>query len=1142
MLVHGNRAEALRDVLVAWMRHQPLAPLEDEVVLVQSNGIAQWLRLALADEREGGCGIAAAMRFDLPSRFLWRAYRAVLGRDAVPEISPFDESRLVWRLMRLLPGLLADPAYLPLARFLVDDTDARKRFQLARRLADLFDQYQVYRADWLAAWAAGEDTICDPRGRATLLPDDQRWQAALWRALRTDLLAAGVAETGGRAVVHEAFMEAAGRADRTRPAGVPRRLLVFGLSSLPQQSLEVLAALSRWSQVLMCVHNPCEHHWADIVQGRELLRRHRIPRQRLRDGFPQEAADEALHLHAHPLLAAWGRQGRDFIALLDGYDDAAARSRHADLLAGAGQRIDCFEAADGGTLLAQLQDDIRDLRPLAETQALWPPLAPDDRSIVFHVAHGAQREVEILHDHLLAALDADPALRPRDIMVMVPDIDAYAPHIRAVFGLHDKDDPRHIPFCLADQGARAKAPLVRGLDLLLSLPDARVTASEVLDLLEVPALRRRFGLEEGDLPTLARWIRGANVRWGLHAAHRSDFGLPADDDAAQHTWLFGLRRMLLGYAAGFDVAWNGLESHGEVGGLDAALLGPLAQLIVRLDASWHALREPTTPTRWAERLSRLLSDFFDVGDDADAALMLERLETALADWCAACAEAGFDEKLPLAVVAEHWTSALDTSGLSQRFFAGAVTFATLMPMRAIPFRHICLLGMNDGEYPRTRAPFDFDLMSRPGQARPGDRSRREDDRYLFLEALLSARDTLYVSWVGRSIADNAERPASVLVGQLRDHLAAGWRMADGTDLLARLTVEHPLQPFSPRYFSSAEPELFTYAGEWRAAALPAAAPAPLDAFVRETPLTLAELSAFLRKPVEMFFRERLGVRLEVTEEDAADVEPFAANALQSWQRGADVIVPQWRALLCGGDVAAARAEVLDRLARRGEFAPGGFGRAEANELEAEMTFLFAECERLFAVWPGDCDDVNVNVGNGALVDVLTGLRTNATGERARIVVEASDLERRDKRGKRETRYSVIWRHWAPHLAAQLDVPTTTYLLAPRGSITLPPLDEETAQGYLADLLAAWNDGMRHPLPFAPKTGFAWLKANPEQREDKARAAFEGDEYHPGERDYDLHLARVWPDFDALLSNGFELRTETLLGPMFEVLARGEAEA
>lgn len=1146
ILVHGNRAEALRDVLVAWVKHHPLAPLEDETVLVQSNGIAQWLRLAMADEREGGCGIAAAMRFDLPSRFFWRVYRAVLGRDAVPEASPLDESRLVWRLMRLLPELLREPVYAPLARFLADDHDARKRFQLAGRLADLFDQYQVYRADWLASWRAGEDVLPDPDGRATPLPEDQLWQPALWRALCRDLEAAGLSAGGGRAAVHERFMEAVEAAGDGRPPGVPRRVLVFGISSLPRQSLEVLAAIARWSQVLMCVHNPCEYHWADIVEGRELLRRERASRQARRADFPAELSEDALHLHAQPLLAAWGRQGRDFIALLDSYDDAAARGRHEALLKGLGHKIDAFVRDEKPAhLLAQLQDDIRDLRPLAETRDKWPAVAPDDHSIQFHVAHSPQREVEILHDRLLAAFDADPTLRPRDVIVMVPDIDAYAPHVRAVFGLHEPGDPRYIPYCLADQGRRATDPLVGGLERLLGLPNARVTASEVLDLLDVPALRRRFGIDEADLPVLARWIRDANVRWGLHAEHRAALGLPPPD-GPDHGWLFGLRRLLLGYAAGRDVAWQGIEAHGDVGGLDAALLGPLAQLVARLDAAWRALREPAPPAVWRERLSGLLEHFFDAGDDAESALTLERLRKALADWDTACAEAGLDEPLPLAVVAEHWMSALDAGGLTQRFFAGGVTFATLMPMRAIPFRHVCLLGMNDGDYPRTRAPLDFDLMGRPGQMRPGDRSRREDDRYLFLEALLSARDVLYVSWVGRSITDNARRPPSVLVGQLRDHLAAGWRAAADGDLLERLTVEHRLQPFSPAYFGGNE-ALFTYAREWRADAVPASAPAPLPPVEREMPLTLDELRGFVTRPVECFFRDRLGVRLTLAEDEAGDVEPFAPDALEDWARGRELIVPQLRALLAGADVAAARAQTLERLARRGDLAPGAFGRFEAHELDAVMTGLFDECARLFAEWPQALDEVQVTFETAVdgrvlrLSDTLGGLRAG-DGDRLRVVVEASAVERGKDRF-RERRDHVVLRHWPAHLAAQLGGPTATRLVSPDGGAVLPPLEADVARGYLADWLAAWDEGMRAPLPLAVRTAFAWLKAKPERREEEARKAYEGDDRRPGERDRDAHLARAWPDFDALRAGGFADCVQRLLEPMRAALdgLKGDGE-
>ncbi|MCB1905957.1 MAG: exodeoxyribonuclease V subunit gamma, partial [Rhodocyclaceae bacterium] len=264
MLVHGNHAEALRELMIAWIRRHPLAPLETETILVQSNGIAQWLKLWLArapDAADGpGCGIAAGLDFSLPSRFLWQVYRAVLGPAAVPEVSPFDKPRLTWRLMRMLPALVADPVHAPLARFLADDEDRRKRFQLAERLADLYDQYQVYRADWLAAWAAGRDVLIRAAGAEVALAPESRWQAALWRALLADVGDAAA----GRSAVHEAFMAAA--ADpRTRPVGLPRRVVVFGISSMPRQSLEVLAALARWSQLLVCIHNPCRHHWADIV-------------------------------------------------------------------------------------------------------------------------------------------------------------------------------------------------------------------------------------------------------------------------------------------------------------------------------------------------------------------------------------------------------------------------------------------------------------------------------------------------------------------------------------------------------------------------------------------------------------------------------------------------------------------------------------------------------------------------------------------------------------------------------------------------------------------------------------------------------------------------------------------------------------
>ena len=1052
MLIHGNRPEMLRDLLLTWMKRYPLAPLENEVILVQSNGIAQWLKLALAadagetdGETTGGCGIAAALDISLPSSFLWQAYRALLGREAVPEASPFDKSRLQWRLMRLLPDLMSLPVYAPLQRFLDNDSDRRKRFQLAERLADLFDQYQVYRADWLVAWAAGDEVLIEAHGGRRPLPDEQRWQPALWQALLADIGTNNAASderravpNAGRAAVHAAFMQAAADwPEATRPVGLPRRVMVFGISALPRQSLEVLAVLARWTQVLMCVHNPCKYYWADIVADRDLLSA-RQARQTRRHDAPEVLSEELLHLHAHPLLAAWGKQGRDFIGLLDEHDSDEARATYLPQFTAIHERIDLFEPHSVSTLLHQLQDDIRDLRPLNETRDTWPPVNPQqDTSIRFHLAHSAQREVEILHDQLLAAFNADASLRPRDIVVMVPDIDAYAPHIQAVFGLLDTQDRRYIPFSLADQGRRHFDPLAQALETLIGLPQSRFAASELLDLLDVPALRQRFGIGEEDLPLLHRWIRGANIRWGLHTEQRASLDLPVQPgNAAQNTWLFGLRRMLLGYAVGANAAdWQAIEPYDEIGGLNAALLGPLVRLLDQLETTWRILREPATASEWCMRLRALMANFF-LADESGDAYTLQQLEMALQRWLEACDEAALHEALPLSVVGDYWLSQLDEGGLSQRFFAGAVTFATLMPMRAIPFRHVCLLGMNDGDYPRTRVPMDFDLMGK--DYRPGDRSRREDDRYLFLEALLSARDCLHISWVGRSINDNTARPPSVLIGQLRDHLAAGWQLSGfageaakgGEALLAALTVEHRLQPYSPDYFPglSESSPLFTYAREWRDSdasireTLTPIADDLLPLLLRDEPLSLRDLASFLKDPVKTFYQQRLSVFFNRDDPASEDQEPFELDGLENWTLQQELIRVQEDAVLHNQAIEPVCDAQLARIVRRGELAAGGFGEVMACTLVEPMPALFEAYQAALQNWPlvseGEEEIRFTAVIDGQALDVadwLGGIRTTEAGQRGRVVLEVSNLVGSDK----HYRGDKMIRHWVTHLAGHL---------------------------------------------------------------------------------------------------------------------------
>lgn len=1128
MVIHGNRQEDLRDLLAAWLQRTPLQPLENELLLVQSNGIAQWLKLALARPVEaGGFGISAAIDMQLPGRFLWTAYRAVLGEAAVPVTSPFDKSRLVWRLLRLLPQHLDEAAFAPLRTLLGDTGDWRRLYRLAMQVADLFDQYQVFRGDWLDDWEHRNDVLRDHvRHRVTELPSAQRWQPRLWRLLLDDVPQAQ--RDSHRAGVHRRFMQRMQSPDLQMET-LPRRMVVFGITSLPPQVLEALTALSRYSQVLLLVTNPCRHYWADIIEDRELLlAEHR--RHAQKPGLPAEPRYEDLHLHANPLLAAWGKQGRDFIRQLDAFDQP---ERYRERFVSIKRSIDLFREYGAGSLLHQVQQAVLELEPLPSVATARKPL-PDTTSLRFHIAHSPQREVEILHDQLLAlferAAHEGKPLSPRDVMVMVPDIGTYAPHVQAVFGRIGTDDPRYLPYSVADQSGRATSTLLTALERLLTITESRFTASEVLDLLDTPSLRRRFGVAEDDLPTLRRWIAEAGIRWGLDGRQKQVFGLPPEE---QNSWLFGLRRMLLGYATGDGPSLHGIAPYADIGGLDAALLGPLSQLLETLQRYWQLFASPATPLQWSERLRHLLRDCFDPRGDEDDALRIDRLEDALDHWLDACQEAGFTQAIPLSIVSEDWLQAIDQQHLSQRFMGGAVNFGTLLPMRAIPFRVVCLLGMNDGDYPRRISPPDFDLMARAGQHRPGDRSRREDDRYMFLEALHSARDVLHISWVGHSVRDNSELPPSVLVGQLRDYLAAGWRMPDDTvdDAASRqrlwdaITTVHPLQAFSTRYFDTdAASPLFTYASEWaHARRAPTLADAtPLLPWQVEPTLDVGHLQRFLARPAAYFYSERLKVYFETIDTGMDDDEPFALDGLENY--AATQTLLQSALIDDDGDADAALADAAQRLRQQGALPSGGFGALTVDAIGSDVHRILRRWRASTAHWPEPtpAQELHHTYGELTVEGWLDDVRVSHDGTLVRLLPMAGSL----CQGK-AIRYDKLLQPWVVQILANASgVALSTRFLAPDATVVLQPLDSNEATRHLNALLDAWKHGMQMPLPIARRTAYAWLLAERDDKAafDAARSGYEGSEAPnapPGEMNREPSLARTWRSFPALHADGFE---------------------
>ncbi len=1131
MVLHGNRLEELRDLLTQWMVRAPLAPLEDEVVLVQSNGIAQWFKHALARKRSaGGLGIGAAIRTDLPGQFLWSAFRAVLGEDAVPAESAFDEAQLVWRLWQTLPGMVHTPSFRPLRNFLGDPVDDLKRHSLAVRIASLFDQYQVYRADWLDDWAMGRDVLRDGAGHAKPIPPEQSWQPELWRALCTE--AGELSRRQHRGAIHAAFMKRIASLD-TRPVGLPRRIVVFGVTSLPQQTLEALAGLGNVSQVILLVMNPCQHFWADIIEDRELLRA-TARRQASRPGMPEGASLETLHAHAHPLLASWGKQGRDYIRLLDAFDHPEHYRARFEAW---NQRIDLFTDPGEATLLQQVQKGILDLEPTPDARHRRAVMRGDE-SVVFHVAHGAMREVEILHDQLLARFANSPVgtdrLQPRDVIVMVPDINAYAPAIEAVFGRYEPSHPGHIPFTIADRTARRSSPLFVALERLVALPTSRLPLSELLDLLDVEAIQRKFHLDASDLPKLHGWLHGSGVRWGLDASQRAAQGGPAFD---QNTWAFGLRRMLFGYAVGGRLPWGEIEPYDEIAGMDASIVGNVADLLDMLDRHLRILSVPCEPSAWVLRLRGLLDDFFDTSDSNDDEMRVARLDEALERWEVACASAKVAGPIPLEVVREAWLNDIDEVGPSRRFLAGAVNFGSLVPMRAIPFRVVCLLGMNDLDFPRRHASLDFDLMARPGAQRPGDRSRRTDDHYLFLEALLSAREALHVSWVGKSARDNTVRPPSVLVGQLRDHLAAGWIGADDTlSLLEQITWEHPLQPFGAAYFERGG-RFFTYAAQWRAAldVGPTKKREDLPPWCPDTPLDGRMLQRFLRSPVQFFYEHRLKVHLDEEDASVDDLEAFESGGLDRHVRGEQLL----QAALKGGSV----EELTERWRRSGELPHGGFAEPLLRDLRrsAEQAYRRAAAARDGWHEPAPRRRVAVDVAGIRVEDWITDLRIGPSDAEARIDVTAGTL--RGKSGWKRHRAMGLW---VSHLLAHVvGGPVESRLVGVDGTFLLRPMTGQgEALGHLESLVMFLRKGMASPLPVGPKTAFAWLEYDQDEGIAFERAENAYFNERPGatggEVEENQYLQFAYPSFADLDVAGFRTCVE-IYRPLFDAIVTEMAE-
>ena len=1006
-VVQSNRVENLAAELLGTQAEAPLAdPLAEEVVVVQSPGMALWLRT----EQARAFGIAAGVAYPLPSLFAWRLIRTLVP---APVDDPYAKRSLRWTLFGLLAALPPSaPEFAPLRHYLEGGEQALKRFQLAERIADLFDQYLVYRPSWLAAWGRGQ--------RLGLPGPHEAWQSALW--------AQAVAALGAvpdRAALLTAALE---RLAQSPPGSlddlllpVAPRVALFGLSALPPGQLALFTALARHRPVTLYFLNPSADYWAEVLRPAVVARR----QAEALKGSGAEAleayeAAALAYLPAHPLLAQNGALGRQFLNQLLALDGAA-------------EVLDHFGQREEETALAQLQGAVL----LGDDAPLL--LTPEDRSLRFLPCPSPLREIEALYDALVDAFEADATLRPQDVVVMIPDIDHYAPLIEAVFGRPGV--PLALPYSIADRQGQEEAPLLAWLSRLLALPASHFERSTVMALLALPQCQRAFGLSPEDLSLFDRWLEGAEVRWGWDGQDWAATGLAEED--VLHSWRRGLDRLLLGAMTGdAEGVFAGLAPVGLAEG-EGARLSALHAAVETLARFRGRLAGPSLPAEWAAVLDDALQSCLALAPEDE--LVLAPLREALAELLT-LPEAVATSPLPRLALLEALSGALEGPGTAHRFFAGGITFCTLMPMRVLPFRIVGLVGMNEDAYPRLEQPLPFDLMAQA--PRPGDRLRRSEDRYLFLEALLSARDRVILSWTARD-RNYRPLPPSLLVTELQAALSGEVESKAIETALEPITVAPPLQPFSSRY---GEAGLETYQSLWRPRVEGSLEAAGARLAPRELRVLLAPalLLAFYRDPLGTYLREGLGAALRRLPESVEDEEPFTLDPLGRYRLLED-------SFALGGNDGVLRA--------RGSLPLGAAGDGALAEARGTARALRGALPEAF--WAATAAETSLDLAlpSGRLLGPC--LRWSDGLVRAQ---RFGALRAQDRLGLWIKVLLSAAAGWGRH-GVLLGPEKATVVTAP-----------EAPEAALETLLGLLQGGLREPLPLFPEASCTWAEA---VREGKA---------------------------------------------------------
>ena len=970
-------------------------PFEKEYFLIQSQGMERVISQTMADHFTSWCNF----EFLLPMQFLSYCTEK-LGLQISGD--QYDRQLLEWRIDEILRKV--DDSFGPLPGYLSGVNRELKRYQLAGQLAYLFDQYQLMRPEMVGAW---------DRGKTVTSRSAEAWQMKIWRLLRDQLPDDAVHRGELLARVIGSLQK---DGENAAAEVLPARLNVFGLTIMAPMFLRFLESLAGHIDVHLYVLSPCEHYWGDISRKKGVqLTLADIPGT---DGFaPPES---------HPLLISLGQQGRDFQRLL--FDDI-----HYEL-----QFASYDDPVDSGesSLLKRLQSDLLKGEVIRQDKA-WDQ---SDESIQVVSCHSKMRELGVLKEYVQSWLYNDPELQLRDIVVMAPDIQEYSNLIPAVF-----EDIHH---SISDRSLHRRNPVISSFSQFMHLFKGRFGWEEMLDVLQEQGIAENFNLSVADLESIRIWVLESGIRWGLSGAHRLEMALPGMEES---TWSSGLNRMLMGYAIDGENFVDGILPYTEIEGSYTRLLGELCSFVEIVEEAHAAFKKSYTLRDWVELLLNFCGRLFSrEGKGIKELLELQKLLADLAE----NTEGLHHSMVEFTVVCDWLDRVTRETKSSSGFLRGQLTFCSMLPMRSIPFKHVCLIGLNEGEFPKSDRNATFDLMA--DNPRPGDRSRRMDDRYLFLEALLAARDRLYVSYVGQSIRTNDDLAPSVVVADLLELLSLDYRFREQP---ADIVIKHPLQPFNRRYFNQAETRLFSYdESSCRVAqkfSLKEESPGLWWRGRRDVQITEAgwqELLRFYSHPQRFFIRDCLGINLFRTTGKIPQSEPFTVDGLDQYQLDQELL----RRIIGGAD----DKDLLAKLQAAGRWPLGAAGTLSFSRKIEELRKF---SEEVLSGRPGEPVDsiaFDLDVDGVRLYGKLDNIHREGV-----LLYRYTKLKEKD-----------LLQAYLHHLlyGAVTGRSGRTVVMAKDKCVEIT--ESVSGEAALRPFIAAYAEGCRRPGPFFLEAGFAGAKA------------------------------------------------------------------